>query len=57
MRLRIIAGGIFGADGELPVGFEFDTVSEIPAGWAGKIIVIEDEPKPAAKAVTNPKGK
>ena len=56
MKLRIVAGGIFGAEGEYPVGYEFETDAAIPDGWAGKVIVIEDEPKPKAKAITNPKG-
>jgi hypothetical protein len=57
MKLRIIAGGIFGANGEYAVGHEFETDAEIPAGWAGKVIIIEDEPNSDAKAVTNPKAK
>ena len=55
MKLRIVAGGIFGAEGEYPVGYEFEA-AYLPEGWAGKVIVIEDEPKPKAKAITNPKG-
>ena len=52
MKIRITAGGIFGADGETPVGTEL-TVKDEPKGWDGRYEVIgEDEGK---KAVTNPK--
>ena len=53
MRIRIIAGGIFGNDGEYPIGTEFD-VDAIPPGWARKVEVIKDDPAPEAVAVTNP---
>ena len=57
MRIRIIAGGIFGADGEVQIGTEFD-VGIVPEGWARKVEVIKDDPAPESVAVTNPaKGK
>jgi hypothetical protein len=55
MKLRITASGIYGANGEYPIGHEFETDAAIPDGWAGKVLVVEEAPKPAAKAVVNPK--
>lgn len=53
MKIRIIAGGIFGADGEIPIGTEIELKSA-PEAWAGRYVVVgEDAPK-GAKAVTNP---
>lgn len=54
MRIRIIATGIYGADGELPIGTELD-VSEEPTGWAGRYEIVT--PEPAPKAQTQPKSK
>lgn len=49
MRIRIVKGGIFGANGEIPVGTEM-TVSEEPKAWGNRYQVIS-----AGKvAVTNP---
>lgn len=46
-RIRITGPGIFGARvtddnvrGEYPVGHEFDTDADLPAGWAGKAEII-----------------
>lgn len=39
MRIKITKGGIFGADGEIPVGTEL-TVKDEPTGWAGRYEVI-----------------
>lgn len=51
MRIRITAGGIFGNDGEIPIGKEFDVTTE-PKGWAGRYDLIgASEGK---TAVTNP---
>lgn len=54
MKIRITAPGIYGASGEIPVGTEFDIKGDIPAGWAGHVEVIQPDPKPEAKPVTNP---
>lgn len=53
MRIRITAGGIFGANGELAIGEEFDFADE-PIGWGGRYEVIQDAPKKGSKPVTNP---
>lgn len=42
MRIEITAGGIFGADGEIPVGAIVD-VKEEPKGWAGRYRVLADD--------------
>lgn len=44
MRIRITASGIFGNDGELPVGTEFDINGDAPAGWKGRYDVISGNP-------------
>lgn len=41
MRIEITAKGIYGADGEIPVGTEL-TVSDEPLGWAGRYRVLSD---------------
>ncbi|WP_293921137.1 hypothetical protein [Sphingobium sp. UBA5915] len=53
MKIRIIAGGIFGALGELPIGTELE-VREAPAGWAGRYEIVGKEPAKEAQPVTNP---
>lgn len=52
MKIRITAGGIYGSDGEIPVGAEL-TVAHEPKGWAGRYEVIgkDDDKEP----VTNPR--
>ena len=52
MRIQITAPGIFGADGEIPVGTEF-TVDEEPVAWAGRYVVLSRGK--GKTAVTNPK--
>lgn len=53
MKIRITAGGIYGAEGkELPIGTEL-TVKDEPQGWDGRYEVIGDDE--GKKAVTNPK--
>lgn len=39
MKIEITAGGIYGANGEIPVGTEL-TVKEAPLGWAGRYRVV-----------------
>lgn len=53
MRIRITANGIYGA-GPLEIGTEFELANVPPPGWAGKYIVIDDDPKKGKKAVVNP---
>lgn len=48
MRIRITAGGIYGADGELLVGTELDISGPIPEGWAARCEVVQDVPPPEA---------
>lgn len=50
MRIRITASGIYGADGEVPVGTEFEIKNE-PTGWAGRYMVLAKTK--GKKAVTN----
>lgn len=52
MRIQITAPGIFGADGEIPVGTEF-TLDEEPVAWAGRYVVLSTGK--GKTAVTNPK--
>lgn len=52
MKIEIIAGGIFGAKGEVPVGTVLDVKSE-PTGWAGRYRVVSAGGKDKV-AVTNP---
>lgn len=52
MKIRITAGGIFGAKGEVPIGAEIDLKGEPPAGWAGRYQVISDGPAPGSVALT-----
>lgn len=55
MKIRITAGGIYGRDGEIPIGAEFD-VEEAPEAWAGRFEVVGKAPAKDAVAVTNPAG-
>jgi hypothetical protein len=55
MKIRVIAGGIFGQDGEIPVGTEFSIKGEVPESWAKKVEVIGKDKADDAEAVTNPK--
>ena len=54
MKIKVIARGIHGATGELPIGAEFEISGQIPAGWAELVEVIH-EPAPEAKLITNPR--
>ena len=57
MRVKIIAGGIYGAEGkEVPIGTELVLANE-PTGWAGRYEILShnEKPKTSGKvAVTNP---
>ena len=53
MKIRITAGGIFGADGEIPIGTEIELKSA-PDAWAGRYEVIGKDAPKDAKAVANP---
>lgn len=54
MRVKITAGGIYGADGEIPIGTEI-TVENEPLGWAGRYEVISGD-EDGKTAVINPEG-
>ena len=51
MKIEITAGGIFGAEGEIPVGTVIEVKSE-PKGWAGRYRVVSDSK--GKTAVINP---
>jgi hypothetical protein len=53
MRIKITARGIYGIDGELPIGTELDVSAE-PTGWAGRYIVIADAPADVELVTTDP---
>ena len=53
MKIEITAGGIYGADGEIPVGTVMDVKDE-PTGWAGRYRVVSGGGK-GKEPVTNPK--
>lgn len=58
MKVRVTNRGLYGARGAIPVGTEIEIDGDIPAGWAGRVETVKEDPKPKAKAVTNPaKGK
>ncbi len=42
MRIEITAGGIYGANGEIPVGTIIEVKDE-PKGWDGRYRVLADE--------------
>lgn len=52
MKIEIIAGGIFGADGEIAIGTILD-VAEEPTGWPGRYRVVSGGGEEKV-AVTNP---
>ena len=54
MRIRVIAGGIWGANGELPIGAELTIGGPVPPGWVQLVEVI-DEPSADAAPITNPR--
>ena len=42
VRIRITRSGIYGANGDIPVGSEFNVKeSDIPANWAGRYDIIK----------------
>ncbi|WP_305096472.1 hypothetical protein [Croceibacterium aestuarii] len=53
MRIRLTAEptGIYGAKGQFPTGTELD-VKDVPAGWAGRYIVVGEDPKEGSVALT-----
>lgn len=51
MKIRITAGGIYGANGEVAIGTELE-LKEAPKGWAGRYVVIGEGPKDGAVALT-----
>ena len=53
MKIRITAGGIFGRDGEIKPGSEFDLNDEPPAAWKGKYEVISHSPAKGSVPITN----
>jgi hypothetical protein len=61
IKIRITAAGIHGKPteenptGEYPVGYEFETDAEMPAGWVGRAEVVQPEPKAGSKPITNDK--
>lgn len=58
MKIRIIAGGIYGTDGELPIGSIHEISSPIPAGWLDRVVVIDELPVDAVPVTPSPrKGK
>lgn len=50
MKIRITGGGIYGADGEVPIGTELTLKSE-PKAWAGRYIVLSDDGVTSDKVV------
>ena len=54
MKVRVTNRGLYGAKGAIPVGTEIEIDGDIPAGWKGRVEAIKEDPKPKAKAVTNP---
>lgn len=46
MKIRIISGGIYGANGEIAIGTEFDVERE-PEGWDGRYEIVGKAPKDA----------
>lgn len=39
--------------GEYPIGYEFETNSDLPAGWVGRAVLVGEEPKPGSVFVAN----
>lgn len=48
-----LGSGLFGLDGEIPVGTEIDLTEE-PTGWGGRYTVLSRSDDPAQTAITNP---
>lgn len=56
VRIKITAGGIYGANGaEVPIGTEL-TVKEEPTGWAGRYTVLGAESAEKTPVTNEPKG-
>jgi|TARA_R100000093_G_scaffold64878_1_gene35837 hypothetical protein len=53
MRIEITGRGIYGRDGEIPIGTQVDLKSE-PLGWRGRYKIVTDDPKSDAQPITNP---
>lgn len=53
MKIKITKPGIFGANGEVPVGTEL-TVKQAPAGWEGRYEEIGKKAEADAEPVVNP---
>lgn len=49
-KIRITAPGIYGADGAIPVGEEFEIAGDPPKGWKGKCVVINAAAEKAKSA-------
>ena len=54
MRIRVIAKGIWGAGGELPIGAELTVSGQIPPGWVKLVEIVDDAPADAAPII-NPR--
>ncbi|MEM6499475.1 MAG: hypothetical protein AAF709_22470 [Pseudomonadota bacterium] len=39
-KIRVVEEGIYGANGPVPVGSEFEITGEMPRGWKSKCVVI-----------------
>lgn len=58
-KIRITGAGIYGQptdenpSGEYPVGYEFETEAAMPPGWAGRAIVVGEEPAEGSAFVVN----
>jgi len=52
MKIKITKGGIFGVNGEIPVGTIFDVKDE-PTGWAGRYEVISGGKGSGTEPVNN----
>lgn len=58
-KIRITGAGIYGQptdenpSGEYPVGYEFETDATMPAGWAGRAIVVGEQPAENSSFVVN----
>jgi len=57
-RIRITGSGIHGLkptddnpSGEYPIGHEFETDSDLPAGWVGRAVIVGEEPKEGAEFI------
>ena len=53
MKIEITAGGIYGANGELPVGTVLEVKAE-PKGWAGRYRVVSGGDEECKTAIVNP---